>query len=33
MTRKKKTLAKLVMPTTIEELVQLSKNLEIFTLE
>ena len=33
MTRKKKTLAKLVMRTTIEELVQLSKNLEIFTLE
>ena len=33
MARKKKTLAKLVMPTTIEELVQLSKNLEIFTLE
>lgn len=27
------TLAKMVMPTTIEEFVQLSKNLEIFTLE
>jgi len=33
MARKKKILAKLVMRTTIEELVQLSKNLEIFTLE
>ena len=33
MVRKKKTLAKLIMPTTIKELVQLSINLEIFTLE
>lgn len=33
MARKKKTIAKLVMPTTIEELVQLSKDLQIFTIE